>query len=60
MESGLGLKKDSRSAFRRGKQDRSGHARIPQQHGDAPVAVPPLLHPQGQDRLRQLIFVRTP
>src|SRR6266852_3195643 len=34
--------------------------RIPQQHRDAPVAVPPVLHPQGQDRLRQLIFVRAP
>src|SRR5450631_3798834 len=34
--------------------------RIPQQHGDAPVAVPPVLHPQGQDRLCQLIFVRAP
>src|SRR5208282_854302 len=34
--------------------------RIPQQHRDAPVAVPPILSRQGQDRLRQLIFVRAP
>src|SRR5258705_5519604 len=31
-----------------------------QQRRDAPVAVPPILHGQGQDRLRQLIFVRAP
>src|ERR1019366_1303780 len=31
-----------------------------QQHRDAPVAVPPILSRQGQDRLRQLIFVRAP
>jgi len=31
-----------------------------QQHRDAPVAVPPILSRQGQDRLCQLIFVRAP
>src|SRR5271169_6358252 len=34
--------------------------RILQQRRDAPIAVPPILHPQGQDRLCQLIFVRAP
>jgi len=33
---------------------------IPQQHRDAPVAVAPILRRQGQDRLRQLVFVRGP
>src|ERR1035437_3999020 len=35
-------------------------SRALQQHRDAPVAVPPILRGQGQDRLRQLIFVRAP
>ena len=34
--------------------------RILQQHRNAPVAVAPVLHSQGQDRLCQLIFVRAP
>src|ERR1035438_2256647 len=34
--------------------------RIPQQHRNASVAVSPILSRQGQDRLRQLIFVRAP
>src|ERR1017187_1519963 len=34
--------------------------RIPQQRRNAPVAVSPILRSQGQDRLRQLIFVRAP
>src|SRR5450759_423893 len=35
-------------------------SRALQQHRDAPVAVSPILRSQGQDRLRQLIFVRAP
>src|SRR6266705_6426552 len=35
-------------------------SRILQQRRDAPIAVPPILHGQGQNRLRQLIFVRAP
>src|ERR1019366_1404531 len=31
-----------------------------QQHRNAPLAIPPILHSQGQDRLCQLIFVRAP
>ena len=34
--------------------------RMLQQRRDASVAVPPILHRQGQDPLRQLIFVRAP
>src|ERR1019366_8150859 len=38
--------------------------RVPSRNGrvhcDAPVAVPPILSRQGQDRLRQLVFVRAP
>src|SRR5271156_1562647 len=35
-------------------------SRMLQQRRDAPVAIPPILRSQGQDRLRQLIFVRAP
>src|SRR5271155_3520048 len=35
-------------------------SRMLQQRRDAPVAVPPILRGQGQDRLRQLVFVRAP